>query len=269
VTTAFVLSSGASRGAAQAGMLRALAEHGVRPDVIVGCSIGAINGAAMAQDPTLSGVARIEHLWRTTDARAIVPRGLRPTLALARRSEAVDAGRNVHAFLHRCLTAATFEELPVPFHCVATDVARSDEAWFDRGPLVAAVLASASIPAMFPSVRIDGGRYLDGAVVNDVPVRRAVEAGARTLYVLEVGGLSRAWREPTRPVRSAIEAYWIARRHRYRRELASLPAEVTVHHLPAGDPVPRRFSDFRDSGELIDRAHAAAAAYLAKGTCRE
>jgi NTE family protein len=265
VTTAFVLSSGARWGASQAGMLRALTERGVRPDVIVGCSIGALNGAAMAQDPTLAGVARIEHLWRTTDARAIVPRGLRPTLALARRSEAVDAGRNIHAFVHRCLTAATFEELPVPFHCVATDVARADEAWFDRGPLVSAVLASVSIPAVFPSVRIDGGRYLDGAIVNDVPVRRAADLGARTLYVLEGGGLSRMWREPTRPMASAIEAYWIARRHRYRRDLASLPEGVTVHHLPTGDPDPHRFNDFRDSGELIDRAHAASAAYLAGG----
>jgi NTE family protein len=265
VTTAFVLSSGASRGASQAGMLRALVEHGVRPDLIVGCSIGALNGATLAQDPTPAGMARIEHLWRTTDARAIVPRGLRPTLALARRSEAIDAGRNIQAFIRHCLTVATFEELPVPFHCVATDVARAEEVWFDRGPLVEAVLASSSIPAMFPSVHIDGGRYLDGAIVNDVPVRRAVELGARTLYILEVGGLSRPWREPTRPVATAIEAHWIARRHRYRRELASLPEGVTVHVLPTGDPTARRFSDFRDSGQLIDRAHAASAAYLAGG----
>src|SRR5262249_14484345 len=171
-----------------------------------------INGAAMAGDPTPQGVERIDHLWRTTDARSIVPRGLRPTLALARRSESVDQGRNIHAFLCRALTVATFEELPVPFPGVATDVARAEEVWSDRGPLVEAVLASSSMPVMFPSVHIDGTRYLDGAIVNDVPVRRAVEQGARTLYVLEVGGLSRPWREPTRPAPPAPQGPWVAPR---------------------------------------------------------
>ena len=78
---AFVLSSGANMGAVQVGVLRALVEHGVRPDLVVGCSIGALNGAALAEDPTVDGVARLERAWTTADPRGI----LAPPLAAARR----------------------------------------------------------------------------------------------------------------------------------------------------------------------------------------
>jgi NTE family protein len=259
---AFVLSSGASLGAVQVGMLRALFEHDIRPDLVVGCSVGAINGAGLAEDPTAAGVARLDHIWRTTDARELMGRGLWPTLSLARRTEAVHAGDKVHRFLRRTLTAATFEELAIPFQCVATDVTTESEAWFAEGPLLEAVLASSAMPAMFPSIHIGDGRYLDGAIVNDVPVQRAVALGARTVYVLEVGVLSRSWQEPRYPMGSAIQAYWIARRHRFRRELEAVPDGVDVHLLPNGSPAPQRFHDFTRTAELIDCAYAASSAHL-------
>jgi NTE family protein len=259
---AFVLSSGASLGAAQVGMLRALLDHGIRPDLVVGCSVGAINGAALAEDPTPAGVARLDRLWRTTDGRRIMPGGLRRTVGLARRTEAVDGTGTVQDLLAATLTATTFDELAVPFQCVATDVMAETEAWFDRGPLVEAVLASAAMPGLFPSVQIGGRRYLDGAIVDDVPVGRAAALGARTLYVLEGGALSRSWQEPRRPMGSAVQAYWIARRHRFRRALDALPDGVEVHLLPAGEVPRRRFHDFDGTGELIDAARVATGAYL-------
>jgi len=211
---AFVLSSGANLGAVQVGMLRALIEHGIYPDIVVGCSVGALNGAGLAQDPTPAGVARID------------------------------------------------EQLRVPFQCVATDVVQGTAAWFHSGPLVDAVLASAAMPAMFPSVEIDGRRFLDGAIVNDVPVDRAAALGARTLYVLEVGPLTRTWSEPKRPLDTVMQAYWIARRHRFRSALAALPTDVTVHRLPHGEPRQLRLHDFGHSGELMAAAYAASSAYL-------
>lgn len=261
---AFVLSSGANLGAVQVGMLRALVEHGIRPDLVVGCSVGALNGAGLAQDPTPAGVARMAHVWETTAGRDLMPRQwIPPAVAMARRGEAVHPNDGLCQLLERTVNAATFVELRTPFQCVATDVREGVETWFDSGPLIDAVLASAAMPAMFPSVEIGGRRYLDGAIVNDVPVQRAVELGARTLYVLEVGPLSRSWSEPKRPLDTAMQAYWIARRYRFRSALAALPDDVTVHLLPHGEPPKMRFHDFSRSAELIAAAYEASAAYLA------
>jgi NTE family protein len=261
---AFVLSSGANLGAVQVGMLRALLEHGIHPDLIVGCSVGALNGAGLAQDPTLTGVARMEHIWKTTEGKELMPRHwIPPAVAMARRGESIHPNDGLHLLLKRTVTTTTFEDLQTPFQCVATDVLDGTEAWFDSGPLHDAILASAAMPAMFPSVQIDGRRFLDGAIVDDVPVGRAAALGARTLYVLEVGPLSRSWSEPKRPLDTAMEAYWIARRHRFKSALEALPEDVTVHLLPHGEPPQRlRFHDFSQSADLMTAAHDASTAYL-------
>ena len=261
---AFVLSSGANMGAVQVGVLRALVEHGVRPDLIVGCSIGALNGAALAEDPSVEGAERLQRSWEAADPRGVLPRPwLPPAVALVRRGESMASPDAVRRLVTDSVSASSFGELAVPLHCVATDVEACDEAWFSEGPLVEALLASSAMPAVFPPVVIDGRRYVDGAVVSDVPVRRAVELGARTIYVIEVGPLStRGWTASRWPLGAAIEAYWVARRHRFRRELETVPPEVEVHLMPHGDPPRIRLGDFSRSGDLIEAAHAASSAYL-------
>jgi NTE family protein len=260
---AFVLSSGANLGAAQVGMLRALIEHDVTPDLIVGCSVGAVNGASLAEDPTIHGVDRLDHLWSTVDGRQLMPRRkLPPAVALWRHGEAIQPADGLHQFVRRALTTATFEGLRVPFHCVATDVLEERERWFDAGPLADAVLASAAMPSMFPPVEIDGRRYIDGAVLVDVPIRRAAELGARTLYVLEVGLRSRARPQPRRPIDMAIQAYWVARRHRYQHELDALPDHFAVYQLPHGELPRVPVHDFSRGAELIRAAYRASTAYL-------
>src|SRR5262245_28101729 len=100
-------------------MLRALAEHDVWPDLVVGCSVGAINGAALAEDPTLEGITRMERLWRELDGRDLMPSRLLPgAVALARRGEAISDNAGLRQLLEVQLEARTFEELVVPFQCV-------------------------------------------------------------------------------------------------------------------------------------------------------
>lgn len=260
---AFVLSSGANLGAAQVGMLRALLRHDVYPDLVVGASVGAINGAAFAEHPSLDGIARLEQVWRTLDPRDLLPRGrMVSAVALARRGEAVHPPDGLRQTVRRAFSSASFEDLKTPFQCVATDVVTAREAWFDSGPLAEAVLASTALPAVYPAVEIDGRRYVDGGVVVDVPIRRAAELGARTLYVLGLARLSRAWSEPRRPLDAAIEAYWVARRHRFQRDLESLPDGVTVHLLTDEVPPRLRFSDVAYTAELIESGNNMTAAYL-------
>jgi NTE family protein len=261
---AFVLSGGGNLGALQIGMMRALLEHDIRPDLVVGCSVGAINGAGLAEDPTLAGALRLERLWRALDGKELMPAGWLPnTVAIARRGEAIHDNQGLRRHLEQTLTARTFAELAVPFQCVATDVAGVREVWFRSGPLIEPILASAALPAVYPAVEIDGVRYLDGGIVDDVPMSRAVELGARTLYVLQVGLFSRPRPEPKRPLDVAVQAYWIARHHRFKRELAAMPPDLELHLLPTGQTPFMRYNDFTRTSELISLAYEASSAYLA------
>lgn len=260
---AFVLGGGGNLGAVQVGMLRALVEHGIAPDLVVGCSVGALNGVAFAQEPSLVGVARLEQLWRDIDGRQVMPSGWVPTaVQFARRGIAIHDNDGLRRTIESVVTVERFDQLRVPFQCVATDLDGAREVWFSDGPLVEPILASAALPSVYPPVDIDGIRFIDGAVVNDVPISRAVELGARKLYVLHVGSFDRPLPEPRRPLDIAVQAYWIARRHRFHRDLATLPRDVEAIVLPTGDPPRIRFDDFTRSRELIDAAYAATTAHL-------
>lgn len=261
---AFVLSGGGNLGALQIGMMRALAERDIRPDVVVGCSVGAINGAALAQDPSLVGIGRIERLWRELDGKDLMPSGFLPrAVSLARKGEAIHENQGLRRLLEEQLDARTFEELEIPFQCVATDVIGVREMWFRTGPLIEPILASAALPAVYPAVEIDGVRYLDGGIVDDIPVGRAVALGARTVYVLQVGAVSRPRPEPRRPLDVAVQSYWIARHHRFKTDLAAVPPDVVLHLMPTGQTPTMRYNDFTRSAELISLAYAASSDYLA------
>lgn len=257
--TAFVLSGGGNLGALQVGMLRALLEHRILPDVILGCSVGALNGAALAADPSLATVGRLQDLWLALEDRDVLPAGLLPTtVQLARKGVSVHGNEGLRRVMEDVLApGARFEDLQVPFQCVATDVAAAREVWFSTGSLVEPILASAALPAVLPPVEIDGIRYIDGAVVNDVPVTRAVDLGATTVYILHVGGFDRPRPEPKRPFDMALQAYWIARRARFRRDMAGLPESVEAVLLPTGDAPSGRFNDFSRSAALMASAYQA------------
>lgn len=260
---AFVLSGGGNLGAIQVGMLRALVERGIRADMVLGCSVGALNGAAYAADPTPEGIRRLEALWMGIDDDEVMPSGWIPTqVMLARRRPAVHDNAGLRALVSQALGVEHFEDLRVPFQCVATAVEPAAEAWFDAGPLVDPILASAALPGIFPLVQIGDLRYMDGAVVNDIPVTRAYELGARTIYVLHVGTLDRPFLDPKRPFDVMVQAYWIARRHRYHEDLDALPARVHVVVLPVGAPPRLKYNDFSHSQELITQAFSATAAHL-------
>jgi NTE family protein len=244
-------------------MLRALVEHEIQPSLVLGCSIGALNGVAYAQDPSLSGVARLEELWRGLDAEGVLPSGWLPNaVALARKGEAIHGNDRLRGLLHGLVRVDDFASLEVPFQCVATDVVNVREAWFAHGPLVEPILASAALPAVLPAVEIDGVRYLDGAIVNDVPITRAVALGASTIYVLHCGTIDRPRPEPKRPLDVAVQAYWVARHHRFKRDLESLPAGVEAIVLPMGETRSLRFNDFTQSADMIRAAYQATDRFL-------
>ncbi len=261
--TAFVLSGGGNLGALQVGMLRALVERRIRPDLVLGCSVGALNGAAIAAEPSLAMVGRLQDLWRTMADRDVLPAGLLPTtVQLARKGVAIHDNANLRRVVEEVLPAHDFEDLAVPFQCVAAALGEGTETWFSSGPVVDPILASAALPAVYPPVEIDGVAYLDGAVVNDVPVSRAVELGADRIFILHVGSWDRPRPEPKRPFDMAMYAYWLARRSRFQRDLASVPAAIEVLVLPPGATPVIRYNDLGHSDEMIATSYRASCEFL-------
>ncbi|MGQ0616708.1 MAG: patatin-like phospholipase family protein [Acidimicrobiia bacterium] len=259
---AIVLGGGGNLGAVQVGMLRALADAGVTPDMIFGCSVGALNGAAFAISPTTAGVDALEGIWRGALGARLMPSGWWPTaVGLTRRGDSLQDPAALRRLI-RDAPVSRFEEFAVPFECVATAVDDAREVWFGSGDIEAPIMASCAVPVVYPAVWIDGVRYRDGAIVNEVPISRAVERGARTIYVLHVGAQDRPRRPARRPLDVAVEAYWVARRNRFVREMDTLPEGVKAVVLPTGPAVGLRFHDFTRTGQLMAQAYRASRALL-------
>ena len=268
MTTAFVLGGGGLLGAHEVGMLRALTEAGIRPDLVVGTSIGAINGAFVAADPS-SAVARLDRMWQGDELRLAFSEKL-----WGRAARLVRSGTHLHSLdsLRRVLSDALpwdFADLKLPFQCVAASIETASARWFSSGPVVPAVMASCAVPGLLPPVEVNGSHYFDGGLVDSIPVGRAVALGASTVYVLQVGRIESRLAVPTRPWEVGLVAFEIARRHRFHEEMSSLPDNVRVHVLPTGgDRLPPGLSQFRYRdkarvGLSIQRAYTASASYLA------
>jgi NTE family protein len=249
-------------------MLRALSEAGIRPDLVVGTSIGAINGAFVAADPP-GAASRLSRMWQGEELRLAFSEKL-----WGRAVRLVRSGTHLHSFealgrlLAEALPGPDFADLKLPFQCVAAGIESASARWFSSGPVVPAVMASCAVPGLLPPVEIDGAHYFDGGLVDSIPVGRAVALGATTVYVLQVGRIESPLSAPSRPWEVGLVAFEIARRHRFHEEMSSLPADVRVHILPTGgDRLPAGMAQFRyrDKNRVrqsIERAYAASASYL-------
>lgn len=173
------LGSGGARGLAHIGVLKVLEAEGLRPDVIAGTSMGALVGAFYAAGIP---VDEIERIAREFDVRTVTGVG---EVALAKG--AVFSGAKVREFLRGYLPE-TFEELRMPFGCVATDITQNRPVRFTSGDLVSAVRASVSVPLAFLPVRMDDSLLVDGYVCDPVPVNLARHLGGQTVVAVDVSG---------------------------------------------------------------------------------
>lgn len=267
--TAFVLGGGGLLGAVEVGMLRALLEAGVKPDVVLGTSVGALNGALLAADPGIGVVARLVGLWESAAAGREVygDHPVRQVTRAVRTGTHLHSSRPLRERLGQELGDRTFADLAVEFQCCAASIERAAEHWFTDGRVVDAVVASAAVPGLLRPAVVHGEHYLDGGIVNSIPVGRAVECGADEVFVLQVGRVDRPLRPPRKPWQVARVSFEIARRHRFNREMAELPATVRAYVLPTGGGSPRddsllRYRDFGSVMKRIDAAYRASVDYL-------
>lgn len=272
-STAFVLGGGGLLGASQVGMLRALLEDGIRPDIVLGTSVGAVNGVFVAANPGLEAVERLAELWASLSRSGVFAGSLFSRAALlARHGTHLHRAEPLHALLRANLPVSRIEELSVPFQCVAASIERAGAHWFTSGPITDAVAASCAVPGLLPPAAVDGEHFFDGGLVDSIPVGRAMQLGAREIYVLHVGRVERPLRVPRWPWEVGLVAFEIARRHRFVEAMSTLSDMHRVQVLPVGDPrtplVRVRYGDTRRVGERIEAAYVASRGFLDRAQAR-
>lgn len=267
MTTAFVLSGGGSLGAVQVGMMQALVDRGVRPDLLVGASAGALNAAFVAgRGFTADTLRELERIWlrlRRQDVFPFAPH--RHVLALAGMHAALCASDGLRRLISSHLTYETFEDAVIPLHVVTTDLLSGEETLLSSGDPRPAVLASASIPAVLAPVEIGGRMLFDGGVADNTPISQAVALGADRIVVLPAGVACALDRPPRSAVATAVHALTLLIEQRLIHDVAAYHDEVELIVLPPLCPLSVSSLDFRQAQSLIDRARTASRDWLDQG----
>jgi NTE family protein len=266
LTTAFVLSGGASFGAVEVGMLRALTEAGILPDVLLGTSVGALNAAFVAGHPGPEGISELEALWLSIRRGDVFP--LHPLVGLlgfiGRRDHLVPV-EPLRRLVTSNLTFERLEQSPVPLHVIATEIISGDDVRFSSGPAVEAILASAAIPGVFPTVEIDGVAYMDGGVTDNTPIGDAVELGADRVYVLPTGHACSLRDAPRGALGMALQAITVLIGRQLVVDVERYSGSVDLRVVPPLCPLDVLPSDFSRSADLIARAAESSRGWIARG----
>ncbi|GAB7145198.1 patatin-like phospholipase family protein [Mycobacterium riyadhense] len=264
MTTAFVLSGGASLGAIHVGMLLALADEGITPDLIVGTSVGAVNGGWIASRPDAAGIRGLADLWVSLSRKDIFPtHPIAGALGMLGRRSHLVPNSGLRRVLVDNLQFTRLEDAPIPLHVVATDVVSGTDVLLSSGNAVDAIAASAAIPGVFPPVTIDGRDFMDGGVVNNTPVSHAVTLGADRVWVLPTGYSCDLPASPKTAMNMALHAMTIAVNHRLAVDVARFEQAVDLRVIRPLCPVAISGVDFSHAASLIERSHAATSSWLA------
>lgn len=265
MTTAFVLSGGGSLGSVQAGMVLALTERGIYPDLLVGTSVGAVNAGWLAGHPGPEGGAELAKVWRSIRRTDIFPTDLSGgLLGFVGRSDHLVSARGLRSVLRRQLTFGRLEDATIPLLVVAADITTGEELVLSRGDAIDAIAASAAIPGVFPPVTIAGRPLVDGAVANNVPIAHAVDRGATKIYVLPTGYACALTRAPRRALGVALQALTLLLAQGLARDVERYESDVELVVLPPLCPLDVSPVDFSHTDELIERARVTSGEWLDK-----
>jgi len=264
--TAFVLAGGGSLGAVEVGMLEALTDAGVRPDLIVGSSAGAVNASFFAGRPNREGVRALAEIWLGLRVRDVFPispfGGLLGALSLS--NHMVDPGP-FERLVSRNIPYVHLEEAEIPVHVVATNVLTGREALLSKGPAVPAVMASAAIPGIFPPVKIDRTWYFDGSVASNTPVAAALELGAERIVILPTGYSCEMASLPKSAIAMALHGINILVARQTVVDVERFMDQAKIRVVPPLCPVRTQAFDFSEARELMTRAARTTRAWLDRG----
>lgn len=245
-------------------MLSALAEAGIRPDLIVATSVGAVNAGWVASRPDSAGVDGLADLWRSLSRKHIFPaRPVDGLLGFLGRRPNLLTSNGLRRILTDNLEFSRLEDAPIPLHVVATDVLTGTDVLLSSGNAVGAITASAAIPAVFPPVHIDGRYLIDGGVVNNTPLSHAVALGADVIWVLPTSYSCALSAPPKGALAIALQALNLLINRRLALDVARFEQSVDLRVIPQPCPINASRADFSQSAELIDLAWGTTRAWLA------
>lgn len=260
---ALVLSGGASLGAIQIGMVKALAEVGFEPDLVVGTSVGSLNGAVVAEHRTMASAASaLERVWRCLSRQDVFPGGPAAQVLSVFRTGHLHPSSGLRRLVLRALRARSFDQLERRLTVVATEVLTSHVRWFTEGPLLPHLLAATAIPGVLPPVELDGRPHRGAGSVANVPLRAAVAQGAASLVVLDAGDICHRETVPRGVPEALLSASMTAMRQRVLLEAPALAEQLPVLYLPRPCPTGRSLLDLDGSAELIEPTRALVAGFL-------
>lgn len=264
-STALVLTGGGNRGAIQAGALLALFEQGLRPGLVVGVSVGAINGAMLSFYPTTDGVHRVLDIWSTLDGGHLFGSGSvawRGLVALLLRRPAAFSNSGLRDLLNRHLPSHRFSDTTVPFLAVATNLETGMAVHITDGDLVQAVLASAAVPVHLPPVDVGGELLVDGAIADPVPVDAALAAGATQVVVVEPGHACDCPKVYDNAASIFSQSIAIMARGRLATDLAAASGHIDIVHLGLTCHADIPMTDLSRTSEMIDSGYQEASRWL-------
>jgi NTE family protein len=261
---AFVFPSGGSGGAAQVGILRALLEAGVYPDVVVGSSVGALNAAFFAMDPTIACVDRLAAIWTDLKREDVFGRNrYRLVARLLLRHDHIYTPNALRALIQRFCWLDRLEDTAIPVHIVTTDLDHGVARWWERGPASEILYASACLPGLFPPAMLAGHRHVDGGVLEPAPIQRAVDLDATTVYVL--GEIMGPEEEPTGRLSALdvlIRSFAISRYARLPEPAAFARPGQTVITVPGARTTGIDITDFTHTRRLIHESRRCGRSFL-------
>jgi NTE family protein len=262
--TAFVFAGGGSFGAIQVGMLHSLAAHGITADMVVGSSVGALNGAFYAGDPTLKGVERLEAIWRALTRQDVFPMSWRTVLSFLWRRDFLIPHDGIRKLIDDHIPYRNLQDAKLPLHIVTTDIVTGDSVVLSEGPIAEAIVASTAIPGAFAPVHYRDHYLADGAISSNTPIQVAVNKGARRLIILPTGHACATEKPPVGAVANALHALTLLIARQLVSELESLGPEIEYFVVPPLCPLVGSPYDFSRTADHIARAIETTDAWLAE-----
>jgi NTE family protein len=262
VTTAFVLAGGASLGAVQVGMVEVLLEAGIQPDLIVGTSVGALNGAWLASHPGLEGAVLLRDVWLSVRRRDVFPVSpLRMLRGLLGRVDHLVSSEPLARWLSVRAPFFQLEQAAIPLHVVTTDLLSGTPVVLSSGDVIEALLASAAIPGIFPPVEINRRLLVDGGLVANTPVSQAVDLGADVVYLIPTVNEAPGGRPRGAPQVMLLSVAHLLG-HAAMSELRANASRCTLFVVPPPRPAGVSPFDFKHSQELMDLGRKSAEAWI-------
>jgi len=261
-TTAFVLAGGGSFGAIQVGMMHALAKHGVTPDMVVGSSVGALNGAYYAGDPTLKGVLQLETIWRGLSRHDVFPINWRTLLGFLWRRDFLISHDGIRKLIEDHLPYRNLQEAKLPLHIVTTNIVSGDSVVLSEGSAAEAIVASTAIPGAFAPVHYRNFYLVDGAISANTPISIAVRKGANRLIILPTGHACAAEAPPVGAVGNALHALTLLISRQLISELEGIDPGIEYYVVPPLCPLVGSPYDFSRTADHIERAIVSTEAWL-------